>query len=230
MYLSYDTKNFTPEDYAALEGIRGFSTRESRGRGDHYRGRVVSVNTLIIPEGDIASRLPEGYFIEESRFKQSAGMLVKICRISPAVQEGEALPWEDVETDKLRSLQRDLVCGGTKRAIHVFSCMVDAGIVEKKETAAACILLILAMQRGEGYKSTNILDIYHGVTPLKKLYFGSEKKKAVIQMLFDKIVQGQACPMDAKSLFDRIFLKGLCEYLGIFHAENGTFHGTGQKA
>lgn len=224
MYLSYDTKNFTPEDYAVFEGIRGFSTRESRGRGDHYRGRVVSVNTLII-KGDIPSRLPSGYLVEKSRFPKSPGTLVKSSGTPGREPEasGEAvLPWEDAETDKIRMLQRILVCDGAKQAISAFSDMVDAGVVKKKETVAACILLIMAAQRAEGYRNTSILDIYQGVAPLKRLYFDNEKKKAVIQAFFDKIVQGQADPMDAKDLFDRIFLRGLCE---AFHIGKGTEYG-----
>lgn len=209
MYFSYDIDNLNDADIEKLTALRGVTSRMSHAYGERNRGRIVSFDGLLYESEDaVIAALPKGYAVKDSVFKSSTGTLYKI-----PVTEDAALPvTEEVKTNRV--MER-LKSTGEKEALVLLSDLTTLGIIEKANTILPLMKHILAAARKNNYETINVLDMYKTIPKLRAMYWDNEDKRASLQRMFDLLATHTITIDTIKNPFDRLYLEGLLDYLGL---------------
>lgn len=221
MYFTYDTENFSEADYDNITALRGFSARESRGRGENNRGRIIRADRLIYatPEA-VLQALPEGYRITESAFASSDGKIIP-CAVAAGSEaesqnaEGSTASLYPNESAAVDAVKRTIAARGAQAGLSLLSSLTVVGILTKSVSVLVCMEELLSIARITDYAECNIFDIFQTIPKLRASYWEDEKKRDQLQSQFDKLICGGLRLSDVRNPFDRIYLKGLCELLHI---------------
>lgn len=209
MYFSYDIDNLNDADIEKLTALRGVTSRMSHAYGERNRGRIISFDGLLYESEDaVIAALPKGYAVKDSVFKSSTGTLYKV-----PVTEDAALPvTEEVKTNRV--MER-LKSTGEKEALVLLSDLTTLGIIEKANTILPLMKHILAAARKNNYETINVLDMYKTIPKLRAMYWDNEDKRASLQRMFDLLATHTITIDTIKNPFDRLYLEGLLDYLGL---------------
>lgn len=198
-FYTYDTENFTEEDYTVFESLWGFSVRESVARGEQNRGKIISVDGLLLSEEQVEEKLPTGYLLQSSDFKSSTGKIVAVHDIP-----------ELGNPNFLDAIANEIEKRGSKSGLILVRHFITTGLMTKREDVLSSIQMLLEA-------NVTIFDIYKAIPQLERLYFQDEKTKRRIQLIFDKVVTGQMKTEEIKNPFDQTYIRGLSLLLGITH-------------
>lgn len=209
MYFSYDIDNLNDADIEKLTALRGVTSRMSHAYGERNRGRIVSFDGLLYESEDaVIAALPKGYAVKDSVFKSSTGTLYKI-----PVTEDAALPV--TEEMKVKRVLDRLKEDGEKEALSLLSDMTELGIIEKADTILPLMKKILNQARKHDYMTLNVLDIYKTIPKLRVMYWDNKDKRNSLQHTFDLLATKTITTDNIKNPFDRLYLQGLLDFLGL---------------
>lgn len=209
MYFSYDIDNLNDADIEKLTALRGVTSRMSHAYGERNRGRIVSFDGLLYESEDaVIAALPKGYAVKESAFKTSTGTIYKV----PVTEETASPVTEEVKTNRV--MER-LKSTGEKEALVLLSDLTTLGIIEKANTILPLMKHILAAARKNNYETINVLDMYKTIPKLRAMYWDNEDKRASLQRMFDLLATHTITIDTIKNPFDRLYLEGLLDYLGL---------------
>lgn len=209
MYFSYDIDNLNDADIEKLTALRGVTSRMSHAYGERNRGRIISFDGLLYESEDaVIAALPKGYAVKESAFKTSTGTIYKV----PVTEETASPVTEEVKTNRV--MER-LKSTGEKEALVLLSDLTTLGIIEKANTILPLMKHILAAARKNNYETINVLDMYKTIPKLRAMYWDNEDKRASLQRMFDLLATHTITIDTIKNPFDRLYLEGLLDYLGL---------------
>lgn len=209
MYFSYDIEGLNDTDIEKLTALRGATSRMSHAYGERNRGRIISFDGLLYESEDaVIAALPKGYAVKESAFKTSTGTIYKV----PVTEETASPVTEEVKTNRV--MER-LKSTGEKEALVLLSDLTTLGIIEKANTILPLMKHILAAARKNNYETINVLDMYKTIPKLRAMYWNNEDKRASLQRMFDLLATHTITIDTIKNPFDRLYLEGLLDYLGL---------------
>ena len=211
MYFTYDMDGLTDNDVEKITQKNGVTSRMSHAYGERNRGRLISFDALLYENEDaVIASLPKGYAIKESAFKSSTGTIYKV-----PVTEDESIPVTE-ETKTNRVLER-LESSGEKEALILLSDLTELGIIEKANTILPLMKKILVKARKNNYDTLNVLDIYKTIPKLRTAYWDNTDKRNSLQRMFDLLATHTVTIDTIKNPFDRLYLEGLLDYLGLLN-------------
>lgn len=197
-FFTYDTKDFTEEDYEVFENLHGVSVRNSAARGEKNRGKLISVDRLLIPqERQFIQSLPKGYTVEPSNFTESSGT---ICKCS---QE------EQSEAEKLQAIILRTEASGEEAGLRLLTAMIQSGVLKKRETILSSMKHLLTQARKNGYRNLDVFELYQQIPQLERLYYHDEKTKLRVQDQLDKYITRQLKKEEITNPFDKLFILGI---------------------
>ena len=200
MYFTYDIDGLTDNDVEKLTQANGVTSRMSHAYGERNRGRLISFDALLYENEDaVIASLPKGYAVKESTFKTSTGTIYKV----PVTEETASPVTEAVKTNRV--MER-LKSAGEKEALVLLSDLTTLGIIEKANTILPLMKHILAAARKNMYKT---------IPKLRAMYWDNEDKRASLQRMFDLLATHTVTIDTIKNPFDRLYLEGLLDYLGL---------------
>ena len=211
MYFTYDIDDLTDNDVEKLTQAKGVTSRMSHAYGERNRGRLISFDALLYENEDaVIASLPKGYAVKESAFKSSTGTIYKV----PVTEEVTNPVTEEVKTKRV--MER-LKSAGEKEALTLLSDLTTLGIIEKANTILPLMKHILAAARKNHYETINVLDVYKTIPKLRAMYWDNEDKRASLQRMFDLLATHTVTIDSIKNPFDRLYLEGLLDYLGLLN-------------